>query len=83
MFTKKKTKFKRKRKKTGNDCLKKTSRKRPADDLLDRSYKLVSAEFHMMHLFWIKYESYEIKIDEYREAFSTPELTMGVDYLYF
>ena len=36
-----------------------------------------------MHLFWIKYESYEIKIDEYREAFSTPELTMGVDHLYF
>ena len=57
--------------------------KRPADDLFDHSYKLVSAELRTMHLFWIKYESYEIKIDEYREAFSTPELTMGVDHLYF
>ena len=57
--------------------------KRPADDLLDHSYKLVSAELRTMHLFWIKYESYEIKIDEYLEAFSTPELTMGVDHLYF
>lgn len=31
--------------------------KRPADDLLDHSYKLVSEEFRTMHLFWIKYES--------------------------